>query len=131
MITKEMAIHASEFHANGCTITRGARGGIITRIVRWRANGMAQTWKRSPERFGVPIKYGLYACSSIDNYNADAFHVPSDCPALQLGMVGSDGWPTAEWGVDTGNAGCDRCGMNDRIGDSKLCLACRTEAEVE
>jgi hypothetical protein len=28
---------------------------------RWRVNGMAKTWKRSPERVQVPIKHGLYS----------------------------------------------------------------------
>jgi hypothetical protein len=87
VITWDQAVNASEFHENGCTITRGVRGGIITRVVRWRANGRTQTWKRDPTRFRVPIKHGLYACSSIESrYNADAFHVPSECPAMQLSM---------------------------------------------
>lgn len=26
---------------------------------RWRVNGKVKTWKRSPERVQVPLKYGL------------------------------------------------------------------------
>jgi len=27
---------------------------------RWRVNGQVKTWKRSPNRVRVPVKYGLY-----------------------------------------------------------------------
>lgn len=27
---------------------------------RWRVNGAPKTWKRSPERVRVPLKFGLY-----------------------------------------------------------------------
>ena len=27
---------------------------------RWRVNGKVKTWKRSPSRISVPLKWGLY-----------------------------------------------------------------------
>ena len=27
---------------------------------RWRVNGKVKTWKRSPEKVKIPVKYGLY-----------------------------------------------------------------------
>jgi hypothetical protein len=35
----------------------------------WRArrNGKTQTWKKSPERFSIPVKVGLRECFRIDN----------------------------------------------------------------
>jgi len=27
---------------------------------RWRVNGAVRTWKRSPNRVRIPVKYGLY-----------------------------------------------------------------------
>ncbi len=30
-----------------------------------RRNGRTQTWKRSPERFRIPIKYGFRFCGEI------------------------------------------------------------------
>lgn len=28
---------------------------------RWRVNGQAKTWKRSPDRVKVPLKHGMYS----------------------------------------------------------------------
>lgn len=35
------------------------------RTARWRVNGQVKTWKRSPERVRVPVKFGLYAYDAI------------------------------------------------------------------
>lgn len=32
---------------------------------RWRVNGNVKTWKRSPERVQVPIKFGLRSCDYL------------------------------------------------------------------
>ena len=32
---------------------------------RWRVNGKPKTWKRSPERVQVPVKYGLKYCDYL------------------------------------------------------------------
>ena len=33
---------------------------VIGHFERWRINGQTKTWKRSPERFQIPIKHGLW-----------------------------------------------------------------------
>jgi len=38
---------------------------------RWRVNGKVKTWKRSPEKVQVPIKYGLYSYDYLDEYSLD------------------------------------------------------------
>lgn len=32
---------------------------------RWRVSGQMQTWKRDPERFRIPVKFGLYSNDAI------------------------------------------------------------------
>lgn len=82
MITKEQALGATEFHANGCTQTVGPRGGVKKNIEVWRRNGMTTTWKRNEAKFIVPIKYGLYGYGHITDETAQHFHVADDCPLL-------------------------------------------------
>ena len=38
--------------------------------VRVRKNGAVKLWKRQPDKFRVPVKYGLYDYFYIDNDNA-------------------------------------------------------------
>jgi len=38
---------------------------------RWRVNGKAKTWKRSPERVQVPVKHGLYSYDYITEHDLD------------------------------------------------------------
>lgn len=80
MVTKEQALTESEFHYNGCTRTVGPRGGVSESISRARRNGSTQTWKRTPEAFRMPVKIGFRDHDAITNYNADNWHVASDCP---------------------------------------------------
>jgi hypothetical protein len=35
----------------------------------WRVNGKVKTWKRQPERFQIPVKYGLYVYGYITEKN--------------------------------------------------------------
>jgi hypothetical protein len=67
MITKEQALTADMFHA----VSNG-------RCMKWRRNGRTKTWKRSPERFSVPVSYGLYDHWYITEENAHKFHVPQE-----------------------------------------------------
>ena len=39
------------------------RSGLSNK--RWRRNGKTQRWKRDPNRFRVPVKFGLYAYDQI------------------------------------------------------------------
>ena len=70
MITREQALTVDTFHENHET------GG---KIYRWRRNGQTQTWKRSPERFRIPVKYGLYQYGQITDLNAGGFHASAEC----------------------------------------------------
>lgn len=42
---------------------------------RWRANGKCQVWVRSPERFKLPVKFGLWEYTYITELNAHRFEV--------------------------------------------------------
>lgn len=45
--------------------------------LRVRRNGKTRTWKRTPERFEIPVKYGLYQYAIIDNDNHNEWVVTS------------------------------------------------------
>jgi hypothetical protein len=83
MITKQQAMTESYFHYTGnepCKRTVGLRGGVTEKVTNVRANGKCKTWKRSPERFQLPFKYGMYGHGYITEDNAGDFHVASECP---------------------------------------------------
>ncbi len=63
MVTKIDALNRGVFHDDKCN--------------NWRANGQVKTWKRSPFRFRVPVKHGLYRYDAITDINGGAFHVPT------------------------------------------------------
>ncbi len=85
MVTKEQAMaahHGQEFHYTGrhkCSKTVGPRGSITYRITRVRVSGQCQTWKTRPGEFRLPVKYGLYESSDINEVNAGQWHSPEDC----------------------------------------------------
>ncbi len=85
MITKEQAMvlqHGEELHYTGngsCAIQVGPRGGEKEGIIRVRVSGKCQTWKRDTSRFRLPVKYGLYESSEVNQSNAALFHLPEDC----------------------------------------------------
>lgn len=39
--------------------------------LRCRRNGATKYWKRNPERFRIPVKYGLYTCFYITELNVN------------------------------------------------------------
>ena len=83
MITKEQALTAREFHYTGkhdCSKVVGPRGGVTVKITNVRASGKCKTWVRSPNRFHLPVKYGLYENYWIDENNCGDFHRSIDCP---------------------------------------------------
>jgi hypothetical protein len=88
MVTKEQALTGREFHwvaVGECKRTVGPRGGITERITKVRANGKCKTWKKDPSRFRLPIMYGMYDYGYIEEWNADCFHLASECPLLKEG----------------------------------------------
>ena len=83
MITKAQAITAHTFHFTGhhaCSRTIGPRGGVTERITVARRTGTTTTWKRTPQRFSVPVMHGLYEHSTITDFNAHNWHTADDCP---------------------------------------------------
>jgi hypothetical protein len=86
MVTKEQAMRGHDFHYTGkheCSRTVGPRGGVTVKVVAIRATGMCKTWVRSPDRFKLPIAYGLYEHSYLTEQNAAQFHLASECPILE------------------------------------------------
>lgn len=81
MVTKDQALTGTEFHYGLCKEIRGPRGGL-RRLVqeRWRKNGAMKLWKRDPERWEVPIKYGLRTYGRLTHRNAEEFHTWDECP---------------------------------------------------
>lgn len=71
-VTKEQALTAQEFHDE-------SRPCYARRSNSWRRNGKTKTWKRTPERFQVPVAFGLYSHGYITNSNAEHFHTELDC----------------------------------------------------
>jgi len=67
MITKEQALKLEYGQVLYHKVQRNADGSPR----RWRVNGKVKTWKRSPERFKVPLKYGLYGYDYLDETVAD------------------------------------------------------------
>lgn len=68
MITKEMAVEAG-LKGYGTFYHVSARNADGT-AVRCRVNGKCKTWKRRPEAFRLPVKYGLKEYFYLDNGNA-------------------------------------------------------------
>lgn len=50
----------------------------LPKPLNWKANGKLKTWKRSPERFRLPIKHGLYSYGYIDDENIQLFFLEED-----------------------------------------------------
>lgn len=81
-ITYDQALTSHEFHGEGerpCTSYKGP--------VRYHRNGATQTWKRTPGKFRIPVKYGLYTYGQITDVNARFFHVLEDCPLNEVVRV--------------------------------------------
>lgn len=65
-----------------CTRSVGPRGRVTITVTNCRVSGEPQTWKRSPEKVKVPIKYGRYENSYITEENLQDWHLEVDCPLL-------------------------------------------------
>jgi hypothetical protein len=72
-LTRDTAITADHFHhSEDCaqSVTYGPRGGPrFPRTEEWRRNGATQTWKREPDRYRVPVKYGLRSYGSLTEHD--------------------------------------------------------------
>lgn len=90
MITADQAkrlTYHDHVHYGSCTRSIGPRGGIQERVEDYRVTGAVKVWKRDPEAFRVPIKFGLRGYGEIVPENAAQFHLPSECPLLADGAV--------------------------------------------
>lgn len=61
-ITRDTAMKAHEFYHR--------ESALKGKAVRCRRNGATKTWVRQPDKFKIPVKYGLYDYFYIDNDNA-------------------------------------------------------------
>lgn len=88
-MTKEQVMqlqHGTVIHCGVCTKITGPRGGVKIFSDKWRINGKVKIWKRSENKWLVPIAKGLYEHAYIGegkhfNKNViipDAFHLESD-----------------------------------------------------
>ena len=77
--------HGQRLHYTGkraCTFAVGPRGGQTLTFTEVRVSGAPKTWKRTPGRVEVPVKYGLYESAHVHEGNLSDWHLPGDCPAL-------------------------------------------------
>ena len=72
MITKEQALKLNSFFFRKHTNYRH-RHPNADPIGEMRRNGQTKTWVRSPEKFCVPVKYGLYTYDYVTDRNASEF----------------------------------------------------------
>lgn len=82
MITKEQALTEDIFHEDGCRIETGPKGKVTAICRQWRRNGKTKTWKKNPECFEVPVKYGLRAYGRITR-DTTGIHAACDCPVFR------------------------------------------------
>ena len=76
--------HPADSCANGVTV--GPRGGLTyPHTENWRRNGSTQTWKREPQRYRIPVKYGLRGYGQLTDSDT-GWHIgrAEDCPDGRL-----------------------------------------------
>jgi len=69
-MTMAQILTCNEFHFGTCG----------KKTVKVRRNGKTQTWKRTPDKFRIPAKFGLGTYVQLTNSNMDEWHCGSDCP---------------------------------------------------
>lgn len=81
MITREQALAL----AKGAIVHEGY-ANCATRPIKWKVNGGCKVWKKSPERFYLPLKWsqGPRAAQHwwVSDTNNHLFHVVEDCPVV-------------------------------------------------
>lgn len=92
MLTRDRALEIAHargtFHRDGyCIRSIGIKGAVKEKRQLWRTNGAPQLWKRTPEKFRVPIKHGLNQCWEINQDNLSEFHADNDCPLNAPGAL--------------------------------------------
>ena len=74
MITKEMALKLELGQVLYHTNARNMDGTPQ----RWRVNGKCKTWKTRPDKFQVPVKWGLKSCDYLNECNAEKLCLTED-----------------------------------------------------
>jgi hypothetical protein len=75
MVTKEQALTCTSFIQVFALCDNYTMSIKEIKPINWRTNGKCKTWKRSPDRFQLPIKHGLYNYGYITEENAHLFEV--------------------------------------------------------
>lgn len=76
LISQEQADTAKVFHDTAIAPCGGKKSN------RWRRAGKTKRWVRAPERFVIPVKFGLYDYSNITDLDTDTIHAEEDCPSI-------------------------------------------------
>jgi len=99
MLTMQQALTADSFHEN-----HEPAGKIYT----WRRNGQTQTWRKSPDHFRIPVKYGIRSYGQITQYTATDYHAAEDCPTQHVSVTEANG---SQWqGIVIDEPIADRAG---------------------
>jgi hypothetical protein len=82
MLTKEQAVTLPV----GAVLFNTSKIGKDKRPVRVRVNGRCQTWKKVPDRWSLPVKYGLHNCfyvtpDSAEHWTVDEQEAQAKCAA--------------------------------------------------
>ena len=72
-ITKEQALTGDYFHY---------RYRDMNKCEKWRRNGKTKTWVRSPQRWELPVKHGLYDYELVTDKTSYLpwFWLENECP---------------------------------------------------
>lgn len=80
---------------------KGPRGGLQYKDHQYRVTGKLKTWKRTPNRFELPVKFGMYGDSDVISSSwqdhtdenghyereytgqTNVWHSVDDCPILK------------------------------------------------
>jgi len=76
---KTMTLNQAKQLRHGDIIHHNTNKNADGSCQRWRVNGKAKTWKRSPERVHVPLKHGRYAYDYLTEEYLETVHLESEC----------------------------------------------------
>lgn len=85
MIDKDQALILREFFIVESDYWHGGKKRVIT----VRRNGKTKTWKRDPERWDIPVKYGLNTCFHILSHDARFLFASREDAQLSIDYPGA------------------------------------------
>jgi len=84
VITYEQAVnlkHGDILHVGKCVKTVGPRGGVTTKVERYRVASSVKTWVTRPGQYQFTVRYGIQKTTSVVTHcDADLLHLESECP---------------------------------------------------